>query len=156
TRINQLRAELLALEGSRNAKIVLVRIKHEGVEAALNTASNGDPQAAKAWVGKTKSQPRKMAAVSVMTNSPENPALRTIKRNPGAVEASCTKEPGATCYMFQMGNDPLHPETWPAPAIVKGYTHKVENLPIGQVICCRIAIVRRGSVQSQWSPVLQI
>jgi hypothetical protein len=32
----------------------------------------------------------------------------------------------------------------------------VHNQPIGQPIYMRIAIVRRGSVQSQWAPVLQI
>jgi hypothetical protein len=155
TKIAKLHAELAVTEKSRDEKMLTVRIKHDAVETALNTDANGDPEAAKKWVGKTRER-AKPVAISTTTTPPESPALRNIRRRPGAVEASCTPEPGATCYMFQTGTDPLHPETWPAPAMVPGHTYKMENLPLGQVFCCRIAVVRRGSVQSQWSPVLQI
>ncbi len=154
-KLDQLHVEVATLEKSRGAQVVVVRLKHDGVATALNTASNNDPQAAQAWVGKTKER-AKPVAVSASTNPPADPALRCIKRQSGSVEASCTKEAGAVCYLFQQGTDPLHPETWAPPAMVKGNTHKVESLTIGQVICFRIAIVRRGSVQSQWSPVLQV
>jgi hypothetical protein len=155
TKLDKLHAEILVVEASRDQKGLTVRIKHGAVETALNTDANGDPEVAKKWVGKTKTR-AKPVAPSTTTTPPENPTLRNIKRRPGSVEASCTPEPGATCYMFQMGTDPLHPETWPSPAMVTGHTHKMDNLPLGQVMCCRIAVVRRGSVQSQWSPVLQI
>jgi hypothetical protein len=155
TKIDQLHAELQVAEASRDRKVLTARLKHDAVETALNTDSNGDSEVAQQWVGKTRSR-AKPVAISATTAPPENPALRSIKRNPGAVEVSCTEEPGATCYLFQQGTDPLHPETWPSPAIVPGHTHKVENLPLGQMVCFRIAVVRRGSVQSQWSPVLQI
>jgi hypothetical protein len=156
TKEDQTRAELKVLEGTRNTQVATVRLKHDGVESALNTASNNDPQTAQSWVGKVKSRAKKVVAASTTTAPPEGTALRSIKRTPGAVEASCTAEAGPVCYLFQQGTDPLHPETWPAPVMVKGHTHKFENLPLGQVLCVRIAIVRRGSVQSQWSPILQI
>jgi hypothetical protein len=55
-----------------------------------------------------------------------------------------------------MGTDPAHPETWPAAVTTRGHTCKMANLPIGQTVYVRIAIIRRGSIQSQWSPTLQI
>jgi hypothetical protein len=155
TKIAKLHAELAVAEKSRDEKTLTVRIKHAAVATAVTTDANGDPEAAKKWVGKVKDR-AKPVPITTTTTSPENPALRNIKRRPGAVEASCTPEPGATCYMFQMGTDPLHPETWPSPVTVTGHTHKLENQPMGQVLCCRIAVVRRGGVQSQWSPVMQI
>jgi len=155
TQITTTRALLTTLEGKRDTQIVVVRLKHDGVETALNTASNGDPMAAAAWTGKTKSR-AKPAPVSTNTDPPLNPALRNVKKHSGMVEAACTKETGVVCYAFQQGTDPLHPENWAPPVMVKGNVHKVANLPIGQVVCFRVAIVRRGSVQSQWSPVLQI
>jgi hypothetical protein len=156
TKEDQLRAERGTLEGTRITQVASVRLKHDALQAALNTASNNDPQTAQAWVGKVKSRSKRVTAASTITTPPEGTALRSIKRTPGAVEASCTAEAGAVCYLFQQGTDPQHPETWPAPVMVNGRTHKFENLPIGQVLCVRIAIVRRGSVQSQWSPILQI
>jgi hypothetical protein len=40
--------------------------------------------------------------------------------------------------------------------MTSGHTHKASNLPIGQTVYLRMAIIRRGSIQSQWSPGLQI
>jgi hypothetical protein len=70
--------------------------------------------------------------------------------------ASCKPEDGAVCYLFQHGTDPAHPETWPAPIMSPGSTFVLSNLPVGQIVCVRIAVVRRGSVQGQWSSVLQV
>jgi hypothetical protein len=55
-----------------------------------------------------------------------------------------------------MGTDPGHPELWPVPVMTRGYTYKVGNLPIGQIVYFRVAVIRRGSIQGQWSPILQI
>ncbi len=155
SKIDQTRALLLALDKTRTTQVGIVRIKHDGVEAALNTASNGDPTAAHAWVGKTKTRALP-TPVSTATTPPENPALATVKRAPGSVKASCTAEAGAVCYLFQQGADPAHPEAWAAPTMSAGHTLTLRNQPLGQSVYLRIAIVRRGSVQSQWSPVLQI
>src|SRR5262249_8383069 len=48
------KALVATLEAKQEAQIVTVRLKHDSVESALNTASNGDPVAAKAWLGETK------------------------------------------------------------------------------------------------------
>jgi hypothetical protein len=152
---DQVRALLATLVTTQATQVATVRLKHDGVVAALNTASNNDPAAAQAWVGKTKTRaPR--APVSTSTSPPENPAITTVKQSPGTVLASCTPEAGAVAYLFQQGGDPTHPDAWPIPTISPGHTFKVHNQPIGQVVYLRVAIVRRGSVQSQWSPVLQI
>jgi hypothetical protein len=55
-----------------------------------------------------------------------------------------------------MGTDQAHPETWPPQVVTRGHTYKVGNLPIGQVVYLRIAVIRRGSIQSPWSPILSI
>jgi hypothetical protein len=153
--IVQILAQLRTLERTRGSQIVVVQLKHNAVVTALDTASNNDPEVAAAWVGKTKSRAKPLP-VSTSTNPPENPAVRNVKAHPGMVEVSCAKEDSVVCYAFQQGTDPLHPETWPAPAMVKGHTFKVGNLPIGQILCFRVSIVRRGSVQSQWSAVMPI
>ncbi len=38
----------------------------------------------------------------------------------------------------------------------RGHTYKVGNLPIGQMVYFRIAVIRRGSIQGLWSSILQI
>jgi hypothetical protein len=40
--------------------------------------------------------------------------------------------------------------------VCQGHTHKFANLTIGQVVYARVAVIRRGSIQSPWSPMLQI
>ena len=52
--IDQTRAKLSALEKTRATQMGAVRIKHNAVGTALTSASNNDPNAAKAWTGKTK------------------------------------------------------------------------------------------------------
>jgi hypothetical protein len=154
-KLDNLEAQRAALITTRTTQVVTVHLKHDAVEAAINTASNNDPEAAQAWVGKTKTR-AKPAPVTTSTNPPEGALLAIIKSSHGSVKASCTPEASAVSYLFQQGGDPAHPETWPAPFVARGHTFKVHNQPIGQPIYMRIAIVRRGSVQSQWTPVLQI
>jgi hypothetical protein len=154
-KIEQTHAELSVLETTRGGQIALVFLKHDGVETALNTASNGDAAAAAGWTGKTKTR-AKPVAVTADTSSPLSPAIRNVAQDPGAVRVSCNSEQGAVCYLFQQGPDATNPSAWPAPSYSKGHTFVARNQPIGQTVFFRIAIVRRGSVQSQWSPILQI
>ena len=154
-KIDVVHAQLSTLETTRDTQIVTVRLKHDAVESALNVSSNGDPQVAEAWVGKTKTR-AKPVEVTASTDPPENPALAVIKSRSGAVKASCKIEPGAVCYLFQRGTDPAHPETWPSPVFSTGNTFTLSNLPVGQTVYLRIAVVRRGSVQGQWSAILQV
>ncbi len=106
-----------------------------------------------------KSVPRLRAepvAVIVTTTSPEGAFLAIIKSRRGSVLASCTAERGAQGYLFQWGSNPAHPEAWASPAFSKGHTFELHDQPIGQTLYLRIAIVRRGSLQSQWTQVLQV
>jgi len=155
TQLTQARALVATLEGKRGIQIVTVRLKHRTVESMLNTVCNNDPVAAKAWTGDSK-QRAKPLAVGALTLPPESPALRNVKAHPGMVEASCAKERSVVGYAFQMGTDPAHPEAWPPQVVTQGHTHKFANLPIGQTVYVRIAVIRRGSIQSPWSPILQI
>ena len=154
-KIDNIEAEAATLKATRDVQVGTVRIKHDSVRSALNTASNGDSQAAQAWVGKLKAR-AKPVAVSAGTAPPEGASLAVIKSRPGSVLAKCTAEAGAQSYMFQSGSDPTHPDSWPPAAVSKGHTFKLHNLPAGQILYLRIAIVRRGSVQSQWTQVLQV
>jgi hypothetical protein len=154
-KIETLVAELGGLRTTRTQQIGIVRIKHENVESAINTASNGDPVAAQAWVGKTKER-AKPAAITQNTAPPTGASLRAVKRHNGTVKGRCNPEPSAEGYLFQTGSDPLNPQNWPAPAFSKGHTFTLANQTIGQTVNMRIAIVRRGSVQSQWTQVLQV
>jgi hypothetical protein len=153
-KIDNLAAELSALKKARAQQIGTVRLKHDNVEAAINTRSNGDPQAVQAWVGKVKTR-AKPTPVTADTTPPTGASFGAVKRNHGMVKARCTPEPSVEGYLFQTGSDPLHPETWPAPSFSHGHTFTLKNQTIGQIVCVRIAIVRRGSVQSQWTQVLQ-
>jgi hypothetical protein len=153
--LTQAKALVATLEGTRETQLVNVFLKHDGVVAALNTASDGDPAAAKAWVGATKERAKPVPIGS--TNAPpEKAAVRTVKKHPGMIEASCAEEPSVVGYAYQIGTDSAHPELWAAQVVARGYTYKWANLPIGQITYVRIAVIRRGSIQGQWSPILQI
>ena len=153
--LTQAKALVATLDGKREVQIGVVRLKHDSVESALNTASNGDPVAAKAWVGQTKTRAKPLP-VGASTAAPEKPAVRNVKRHPGMVEASCAEEPSVVGYAYQWGTDPTHPENWAAQVVARGHTFKVANLPIGQTLYFRMAVIRRGSIQGQWSPLVQI
>jgi hypothetical protein len=155
TQLVQARASVTTFEGQRDKQVVTVRLKHANVETSLNNAANGDPVAAKAWTGQTKTR-AKPQPVGSSNLPPENPGVRNVKSRPGMILASCTEEEGALGYAFQMGTDQTHPETWPAQVVTRGHTYKVGNLPIGQVVYLRIAVIRRGSIQGTWSPILSI
>ncbi len=71
------------------------------------------------------------------------------------LKASCQADAGAIGYLFQYGTDSSHPESWAPPAQMRGHTFTLRNLPVGQLLCVRIAVLRRGSVQGAWSIVLQ-
>jgi hypothetical protein len=94
--------------------------------------------------------------VGASTAAPQNAAVRNVKMHPGMVLASCDAEQSVVGYAFQMGTDAAHPENWAAQIVSRGPTYKVPNLPIGQVVYFRIAVIRRGSIQGSWSPMLEI
>ena len=72
------------------------------------------------------------------------------------MELGRKREGGVICYLVQLGTDPAHPEAWPAPVIAGGCKHTFTGLTPGQKVYLRIAIVRRGSVQGQWSVVMEV
>ena len=98
----------------------------------------------------------KPVEVGARTGPPDHPRVERVKRHSGMVKASCDPEQGALCYLFQQGTDPDHPEAWGPPVMASGSTFKVSGLPIGQMTCFRIAVVRRGSITGAWSAVLQV
>ncbi len=155
SQLNEARALVATLEGKRDTRMATLRLKHDSVESAVNTASNNDPAAARAWTGETKTKAKPLP-VGASSLPPERPTVRNVKSHSGMVEASCAKEQSVVGYAFQMGTDPAHPESWPPPVVTRGHTFKVGNLPIGQVVYFRVAVIRRGSIQSPWSPNLEI
>jgi hypothetical protein len=155
SQLTQAKILVSTLERTRKTQIATVLLKHTSVESSLNTASNGDPVAASAWMGDTKERAKPLP-VGATNGPPAGAVVRSVKKHPGMVEASCAPEQSVVGYAFQMGTDPTNLPSWPAQVVTRGHTYKVGNLPIGQTVYLRIAIVRRGSIQSQWSQVLQI
>jgi len=144
-------ATVTTLGAQRDQEGITLRRLHTNLEALLNLAAAGDKKAALAWGGKIVSRTVSTAS----TDAPLNALAKALK-TPGSVEAKCKAEKGVICYLFQMGTDPAHPETWPAPKIVGGSKYTVSGLTTGQKVYFRIAIVRRGDVQGQWSDVLEV
>ncbi len=154
-KVANVEAELATLKKTRAVQLGTVRLKHDAVATAVSSASNNDPQAAQAWVGKTRTR-AKPAPVTQDVTPPTGAGLKTIKSRPGTVVAFCTPEQSAAGYAFQTGSDANHPETWPPASFSNGHTFTLRNQPIGSTVNVRIAIVRRGSVQSGWTQVLSI
>jgi len=153
--IDQLRVKLQGLEKTRSVQLGTLHIKHDAVSTACTVASNNDPQAAKLWTGQTTERV-KPQSLPVGTAGPVDPKLNCIKRRSGSVKASCQADAEAIGYLFQYGTDPNHPESWAPPTQMRGDTFTLRNLPVGQVLCMRIAVLRRGSVQGAWSVILQV
>jgi hypothetical protein len=151
----QAHADVKTYEGQIGKQEITVRIKHENVESALNNAAGGDPVQAQAWTGKTKERAKPLP-IGSSTLPPDDAKVRNVKAHPGMILASCSEEQSAVGYAFQMGTDQAHPETWPAQIVTRGHTYKVGNLPIGQMVYLRIAVIRRGSIQGAWSAILPI
>jgi hypothetical protein len=153
--IDQLRVQLQGLEKTRSVQLGTPHIKHDAVSTACTVASNNDPQAAKLWTGQTAERV-KPQTLPVGTAGPVDPKLNCIKSRSGSVKGSCLADPDAIGYLFQYGTDPNHPETWAPPTQMRGHTCTLRNMPLGQVLCMRIAVLRRGSVQGAWSIILQV
>jgi hypothetical protein len=145
------RSLVTALETKRAEDVHQLRLLHSGLESTLNVAAKGDKAAATAWGGKLLSR----TALPASTDAPVNP-IATPTATMGTVLVKCKAERGATCYLMQTGTDPTHPEAWPAPVVASGAKHLFPGLTVGQKAYFRIAIVRRGSVQGQWSGVLEV
>ena len=129
--IDQIHAQLRTLETTREGQVATVRLKHDAVETACNTASNNDPEAAKAWTGKTKSRATQVKAL-VSNGPPEGAALATFKRPSAAVRASCAAEVGAVGYLFQTGADPAHRRAGPPPSTATGTRSRSAACPSGR------------------------
>jgi hypothetical protein len=55
-----------------------------------------------------------------------------------------------------MGTTPATPDAWPAPVQEGKANHTFSGLTVGQKVYARIAVMRRGVGQGQWSNVVEI
>jgi hypothetical protein len=83
-------------------------------------------------------------------------ALAKTTRTAGSVLAKCKAERRAIGYLFQHGSDPTNPDAWPQADLVSTSRHTVADLPLGQKVYFRIAVVRRRGGQGQWSGVMEV
>jgi hypothetical protein len=150
TNLANARNTVSSLEQTRDQGVVELRTVHANLESLLNIASAGNAALVVAWGGKVASR----ANTQVSTDPPVTPTA-TATSTMGTVLVRCKPEYGAVCYLIQTGADPTHPEAWPAPVIASGSRRAFPNLTVGQKAYFRIAIVRRGGVQGQWSQVLE-
>jgi hypothetical protein len=154
-RLDVLHAEISTLESTRDGQLVTLRLKHDGVTGAIDSANADDPTTANQWTGRTKTRaPRRPPSAS--TDPPLNAHFNNIKSRPGGVKASCDRDPDALCYLYQYGTDPKNPDGWAGPSTRTGNTFSLYDQPIGLKLYVRIAIVRRGSGQSQWSALQEV
>jgi hypothetical protein len=149
------RVKVQTLEQTRNVQLGTLHIKHDAVGTACTASSNNDLEAAHAWTGNTVTRTQ-ASPLPVGTDAPLKPTLNVIKRHSGSVMGRCDEDADAIGYLFQYGTDPNHPEGWPPAIQMRGHTFTLRNLPVGQVLCMRIAILRRGSVTGAWSAILQV
>jgi hypothetical protein len=143
-------AAVSTLETQRGQESLMLRLLHTNLEALLNITSAGNKQAALAWGGKIVSR----TTLPASTDAPIDASAAT-GTTPGTVLAKCKAERGVICYLVQVGTDPANPQAWPAPTIAGGARHILSGLTTGQKVYVRMAIVRRGGVQGQWSGVLE-
>jgi hypothetical protein len=143
-------ATLASLRQKRFAALLLLRILHTNLESLINVAAGGNLQKATAYGGK----PVTRTVLAESTDPPVDPTAKSVKS--ATVAARCDKERGVLCYLFQMGGDPAHPETWPAPAMSGSSAHTFTGLTSGQKVYVRIAIVRHRGGQGEWSSVIEV
>jgi hypothetical protein len=151
TALANARALVSTLETKRDGQVVVLRRDHDALETSVNVASKGQKEAILAWGGKvaTRNPP------PPSTDPPVNPTVKTTETL-GTVVAQCKADKAAVCYLFQRGSDPGNPDAWPPHVIETKTRHVVAGLTIGQKVYFRIAVVRRGTGQGQWSGVMEI
>lgn len=143
-------ATLDGLRSKRSDGVLLLRLLHAKMESTVNVAAAGDKTKATSYGGKIVA--RNM--ISPSTDAPVDPVA--APKGGGEVEVKCKAEKGVICYLFQMGGDPVHPESWPQPAISGGHKHTFTGLTAGLKVYFRVAIVRTGSVYGNWSDILTV
>jgi hypothetical protein len=145
------RALVASLEKQREDDAAALRRDHTGMEAAVNVASAGKAPAELSW----GAQPATRTPATPTADPPVNPRL-VHGPLPGTVWAKCKPQKGAYSYAFQIGTDPTNPSAWPQPVTEGSASHLFSGLTTGQKVYVRIAVLRRGVGQGQWSGVLEI
>jgi hypothetical protein len=145
-------ALVATLDGQRRVELSDTLRLHDGLASALNLASNGDAKAALAWTGKVKQRVK----TTPTTDPPINAVVKPVLNASGEVIASCKYDPQARVYLFQMGTDPAHPETWPAPVMSESCKYKVTGQAPGTKLYFRVAIFRIRTGQGAWSEILSV
>ncbi len=145
-------ALVATLDGQRRVELGDVLRLHGGLATSLNLASNGDPQAALAWTGKV----RQRVLSTPTTEAPLKAMARPVLNASGQVIASCKRDKQGKVYLFQMGTDPAHPETWPPPVMSDSCKYKVTGQTPGTKLYFRVAVFRIRTGQSAWSEIFSV
>jgi hypothetical protein len=149
--IATMHATLSTLITNRSLQLFALRVDHEALQTAINVAGKGVEAYLLQYGGNIATR----AAVPASTDAPLNAALKLTK-TPGEVHAKCQADRKAYAYAFQFGTDPANPDAWPKPAMESKCSYIATGLPLGQKVYARIAILRRGVGQGQWSDMLAI
>lgn len=139
------------LEAQRDQQFVAIRANHDALESAVNVVCKGQVAMIKAYGG----APAARNTYVLSTDPPMKTAISTTP-TPGSVAAKCKADRDAIGYLFQLGTDPANPESWPKPELSGAARYVFADLPVGQKVYVRIAIVRRHGGQGQWSGLLEI
>ncbi len=139
------------LESTQATQVSALKLAHDSLRTAMNTASKGNATAAKAWTGKIQSR----TVTDASTAAPTDPTATATKTG-GMVRGKCKAEKGVTCYLFQHGPTPTAPDSWPPPVISSKCTWDLPGQPLGSLVYMRIAVVRKNGGQGAWSNVLEV
>jgi hypothetical protein len=144
-------ALVASLEKQRNQQVGTLKQHHDTLEAQLNIASQGQAKALTAWGAKVATRTTLVAS----TDPPVNAAMKTTD-TAGSIVMKCKADPSAVSYAYQTGPTQANPDTWPAPVIRGESNYTLTGLTVGQKLYGRIAVVRRGTGQGQWSSILEV
>jgi len=112
---------------------------------------HGKIAAIMAWGAEVEDNTKKPLAKT--TDAPTNVRARTFE---GAVTLRCNADPRAVGYWFQIGTDPMHPETWPTPIFENGVAHAMPDQVVGTTIFYRMAVQRRRTGRGEWSDIMSV
>lgn len=145
------RSEISKLDLDVETTVLDVKRTHTALGAALSAASHGKIAAIVAWGAEVEDNTKKPLAKT--TDAPTNVRGRTFE---GAVTLRCDADPRAVGYWYQIGADPMHPETWPTPIFENGVTHTMPDQVVGTTIFYRMAVQRRRTGRGEWSDIMSV
>lgn len=150
--IANLRAQLIALEATRDQQVTKVMHDRRNAEAAITVVCGGNIEQIKAY-GCT---PSARTLLSPSTLAPEGLTAKPSQQTAGTLTVKVRAVAGATTYLFQVATDPTTAAGAGTPIISPKASVVLTGQPVGHTLYLRAAVVRRSGGQSAWTDVVQV